>query len=345
MKIVVAILILLSSGLVLYVDINKSDQGIVDILRDVWPSLFVISFVSIIIEWQFKSRDRRREGLIERGLENIPRHTAKEVLIAIADKDVSYGLLKSYFGSITNNQEKSEHLIRKISSICSDEKFVTDQISLIRLLPNSKELYWLDVVHRMRLSHPRKGLLVAVTCDETVATKLSNYSPEVDLILDPSNYDASLSHFDWKNLISVTVCNSEDFRTPSGSSSFELDPATVGGILSRVGLKDSAACRLFLYNDADDKNKKDHFYRLQTRIAMKLSDGYIYLSVDRLTFMNKISIDYSEIRESIYDIKAKSFMMSDNLRLINDHEKGVVNANIDDWVFPGHGIVVMWRTR
>lgn len=335
------------TGLLVYLDYDKLSLGFNDLALNLIPSLLVLIIIGFFFEAiARKDIEKKFEDLKLSISTNASKFAQEFYKVAASDENLK-GLFLSAIKTKMDNERYANAFVAALERMSPHHNFVSDSVVRITMVRGKNSKYEIILEEDALFRSDENSFIVCLTTDKDVVTKLANYSSFVDRVYVPSNMECPKDIEEASKLIKVFAEKSLD-GTPKME---ELKGQVISEraalkILREVGVgpAERSSCILLSYSIESDLSAG---VRVSTeyRELDFLKTGYCYWSPDRATHVQTIEFDYGDIQNDIVDVSSVSFCLAPSLRVVHDDKSGKIRYNINDWMFPGQGVIVRWGVR
>ncbi|CAM3738909.1 hypothetical protein LIHA111178_05860 [Litorimonas haliclonae] len=292
----------------------------------------------IIVDLLVNKRTEALEKKIESIASSLPAATVKHVISSTLDAELAAKMLGSSLNSRCGSEESASSLLKIFNRTLSSDRLIWESRVTLSFRPVSQGQYALSI---------REDCIIPTTWDEVIIVLLnnihsiqavSNYSLDIDKIYVLPN---QVSIYDDKAATDIVNLRSGDGVVSDFEVSL-LSEAQSKNYLSDIGVKCADYSEFRIMKVALSKDKEKNRVIFEFNSIETISDGYCYWTPDRPAFVRDIMIDYTALSSEIKNVRTIECLWNENIAK-DDNKKGKVNYWINDWLMPGHGVVLKWE--
>ena len=336
---------ILFGGILFFVDYEQIIQNSDEIVQSIIPSIVVLIVVGIGYELIMHANQKEFIRKLHSEIGEIPKLTNALLLKNLLSPESLPLILNNSLSKKIGDDEAADALLRRINFFLDDRVHHSSVEVEIELQANDQPgRYTLCVTETVPLPPYEKTFYIAVTDDRAAMSRLANYAGQIDKVY---LLDAGLLPASVRSLSSTVGVQIKDLSLGVGMAPQpqlrKLSVPDKRTVLSDIDLTSDQMSRInvfkFLVNDGqNDAQIVYKFYSLEN-----ISDCYCFWIPDRTSNVKTVRIDFSGVADRIMDVKVIEFMCSKNLEITNSSSSYKVTVN--DWIFPGHGIMLKWGKK
>lgn len=330
-------------GLLFYADWPAMEQkGLIQIGREVWPSLLTVIIFAILQELATQRHARAAHNALRADIRQLPQSISDSITKRWIGPDSFGAIVDSIAYDRIGNHELASSLGLTLRRILADSRILANLEVRLEIacgtLPGDCSL---KVTETFDASDLKDRFVVAISNEGTLLSRLANYAARVDKVYDP-----------WEPVnegqLGSAVCDINFMVHVQGRSPVPVmprlaSPSEKDDLLSDVTITEEEKTRItvaiFDYETIGYKATA----ALSFSARMHLRDGYCYWSTDRLAHVRNISVDYRDVKEKMGNVSVIEFCATPGMRIDFDRSRALYRAECNEWLLPGQGILVRWN--